>query len=106
MPKEKYVKIAQFDNAIPAHSMRILLEANGVQAHVQGEFSLEIGGTDSVAVVVRESDLAIAQRVVAEVPAASEILVPEWICDCGETVDKGFQVCWSCGLACPDGDLE
>ena len=102
MPKEKYVKLAQFDQAMPAHSIRILLEANGVEAHVQGEFAVEIGGGDCVSVVVRESDLAIAKRVVAEVPAASEVLVPEWICDCGETVDQGFQVCWSCGRVCPE----
>ena len=105
MPKEKYVKLAEFDNAMPAHSMRILLEANGIEALVQGEFAIEIGGTDSVSVVVRETDLAIAKRVVVEVPAASEVLVPEWICDCGETVDQGFQVCWSCGQVCPDVDL-
>ena len=105
MPKEKLVKLAEFDNAMPAHSMRILLEANGVEAHVHGDFAVEIGGTDSVSVVVRESDLAIAKRVVAEVPAASEVLVPEWTCGCGETVDQGFQICWSCGGTCPDTDM-
>ena len=102
MSKEKFVKLAEFDTAIPAHSMRILLEANGIKAHVLGDFAVEIGGPDVVSVNVREPDLAIAKRVIAEVPRASEVLVPEWICDCGETVDKGFQVCWSCGQACPD----
>ena len=97
MPEEKFVKLADFDNAMPAHSIRILLEANGLEAHVHGEFAIEIGGTDCISVVVRASDLAIAKRVVAEVPAASDVLVPEWICACGETVDEGFQVCWSCG---------
>ena len=102
MPKEKYVKLAQFDNAMPAHSMRILLEANGIDARVHGDFAVEIGATIAVTLVVRESDLAIAKRVIAEVPAASEVLVPEWICDCGETVDQGFQICWSCGRGCPE----
>ena len=106
MPKEKFVKLAKFDNAIPAHSIRILLEANGIEARVQGDFVVEIAGADSILVIVREGDLEIAKRIIAEVPAASEVLVPEWTCDCGETVDKGFQVCWSCGGACPDVDME
>jgi len=62
---------------MPAHSMRILLEANGIDAQVHGDFSAEIAG---------------------------EVLVPEWTCDCGATVDEGFQVCWSCGQACPDDE--
>jgi len=106
LSKEKFVKLAKFDSAIPAHSMRILLEANGIEAQVQGDFVAEIAGTDSILVIVREADLEIAKRVIVEVPAASEVLVPEWTCDCGETVDKGFQVCWSCGRACPDVDIE
>lgn len=106
MSKEKFAKLAKFDSAIPAHSMRILLEANGIEAQVQGDFVAEIAGTDSILVIVREADLEIAKRVIVEVPAASEVLVPEWTCDCGETVDKGFQVCWSCGRACPDVDIE
>ena len=106
MAKDKYVKLAVFDIAMPAHSMRILLEANGIDAQVLGDFVVEITGAQAVSVVVRETDLAIAKRVIAEVPAASEIMVPEWTCDCGETVDRGFQVCWSCGQLCHDLDVD
>ena len=104
MPQEKYVRLAEFNNPMPAHSMRILLEANGIDAQVHGDFSAEIAGIDCVSVVVRESEWAIAQRIITEVPAAAEVLVPEWTCDCGATVDEGFQVCWSCGQACPDDE--
>ena len=102
MPEEKYVRLAEFSSPISAHSVRILLEANGVEAQVHGDFSAEIAAIDCVFVMVRESELAIAQRIVTEVPAAAEALVPEWVCDCGATVDEGFQVCWSCGQTCPE----
>ena len=96
--------LAKFNNAIPAHSMRIMLEASGIDARVHGDFSVEIGTGDVIFVVVRESDLVISKRVITEVPAAAETLVPEWTCKCGQTVDEGFQICWSCGQECADED--
>jgi len=51
---------------------------------------------------VLRSDHAEAKLIMEQVPAAAEVLIPEWVCDCGETVDAGFSVCWSCGNPHPD----
>ena len=84
--------------------MRILLEANGIEAQVHGDFLAEIASVERIQLIVKKSDLELAKRVITEVPAAAETLVPEWTCDCGVTVDKGFQICWSCGREC-DADI-
>ena len=100
MPEYNYVKLAEFESSIPAHSMRILLEANGIEAQVHGDFLAEIASVERIQLIVKKSDLELAKRVITEVPAAAETLVPEWTCDCGVTVDKGFQICWSRGREC------
>lgn len=97
----KLIVIASLTNALTAHSMRLLLEASGIRAFVTGDFPSE-HGTDFVQVLVNESDADVAEKILTEVPAASEVLIPEWICVCGATVDSGFHVCWSCGADYPD----
>lgn len=99
------VRLKVFDNPASAHSLRILLEASGIQAMVTGEetnatfggIGLGDAGVVGVQVMVRRADLEDAKLVMLEVPAASEILVSAWNCSCGEEVDEGFFVCWSCG---------
>lgn len=98
------VKLAVFSEPCAAHSLRILLEAHGIATSVTGEESNALGGTAlfesglvAVQVHVRRQDFDEAKLIMEEVPAASETLIPEWICQCGEQVDRGFSVCWSCG---------
>lgn len=97
---DRLIVIATFADALTAHSIRLLLEASGITAFVTGDFPSDYG-TDRVLVHVRESDEPLATRVVNEVPAASEVMIPEWICECGETVDAGFHRCWNCGGEMP-----
>ena len=91
----RLVSVAEFRNALQAHSARILLEANGIPAVVMGDAISEMG-LDPICVYVHREDVELAQRVIQEVPAAAEVLIPEWICKCGEQVDAGFHICWSC----------
>ena len=98
---EPLVRVAKFNSSIEAHSTRILLEANGIPAFVVGDAIQEIG-FEPIQVMVSKKNLDLAQRVINEVPAASEILIPEWVCICGEQVDSGFNLCWSCGQAHED----
>lgn len=95
------VVLAALADALSAHSIRLLLEASGIQAFVTGDLPSE-HGTDHVQVLVRETDREVAERIMNEVPAASEVLIPEWRCACGATVDAGFHICWSCGKSHPD----
>jgi len=99
----RLVVLADYSDALVAHSVRILLEASGVEAHVTGDTPSE-HGLDRAQVLVRQADLELARQIVTEVPPASEILIPEWICVCGETVDEGFHRCWACGLEHPDSE--
>jgi hypothetical protein len=89
-------ELGRFTSGIEAHSIRILLEASGIPAWVAGDLPLEHGLVEAT-VMVRRTDLALAIQIVEEVPPASEVLIPEWSCQCGETVDAGFHRCWSCG---------
>ncbi|MGI9517088.1 MAG: putative signal transducing protein, partial [Pirellulaceae bacterium] len=99
------VRLKMFDSEPAAHALRLLLEANGIQASVSGEEShavlgnlgLTSAGLTGVEVLVRRADLEEARLVMNEVPAACDALVPAWACVCGAQVDQGFMVCWSCG---------
>ena len=97
---DQLVILTASGDALTAHSTRLLLEASGVRAVVTGDFPSE-HGADQVHVLVRESDLELAKKIITEVPTASEILIPEWCCECGATVDAGFHICWSCGMEYP-----
>jgi hypothetical protein len=89
------VSVAEFRNALEAHSTRILLEANGIPAVVTGDAISEMG-LEPICVFVHRENVELAHRVIQEIPAAADVLIPEWICKCGEQVDAGFNVCWSC----------
>ena len=100
------VRLATFEHSMEAHSVRILLEASGIQATVTGEESnltfggfigLGDAGLVGVQVYVKRTDLAMAKRVMLEVPSASNVLFPAWQCPCGAEVDEGFSICWACG---------
>ena len=96
--------IASFTTGSEAHVLRLLLEANGIQAAVTGEeTNVAFGfgtGTDinvfGVKVMVKRKDLEEAQLIM-QVPAAADVLIPARNCRCGAEVDAGFSICWSCG---------
>ena len=98
------VKLAAFNSSAEAHSVRVLLEAHGIHATVHNEESITMFGASMFGqpgpigfeVMVQRQHLEEA-KLIQEVPRAAEILIPDWTCACGETVDKGFSVCWCCG---------
>ena len=100
-PTDRLQKVAEFSNSIPAHSVRILLEANGVQAMVVGDVMNETG-LEPVSVYVHADQMETARLIIRDIPAASEVLIPSWICSCGAEVDAGFHCCWSCGEEAED----
>jgi len=107
---EKLIVLAAFDNSIDAHTLKNVLEQNGIDSSVNNEtttaiFGLTIAGASSafsVEVVILESDaeaaLAVKQQFLSTLPDDS-VPTPEWKCKCGETVDAGFEVCWNCEAA-------
>jgi len=102
---EKLIVLATFNSSTDAHLLRNVLEENGVDARVGNEtttaiFGATIAGPSSafwIEVLVLKSDaekaLEIKNRFLANTDGSP---IPEWTCKCGETVDAGFAVCWSC----------
>ena len=86
------VSVAEFRNALDAHSTRILLEANGIPAVVIGDAISEMG-LEPISVHVHRENVELAHRVIQEVPAAADVLIPEWICKCGEQVVQDNLTC-------------
>ena len=107
--EDDLITLASFTTGSEAHVLRLLLEANGIQAAVTGEEANSTFGfgvaTDpnvfGVKVLVKRKDVSEA-HLIMQVPAAADIMIPEWKCECGEDVDQGFAVCWSCGKANED----
>ena len=104
---EKLVTLATFDNPYDAHLLRNELENNGIDATVANEASTSIFGATIVGpsrafwieVLVKESDAKAALLIkeqLLESSSSDKSDIPEWKCICGETVDAGFAVCWSC----------
>jgi len=102
----KLVTLAEFSNSIEAHAFKDLLTLNGIASRVTNEeaaasLGIMAGTTSSFspAVMIREEDseagLALKQEFLAA-DLANTTTVEEWTCRCGETVDAGFEVCWSC----------
>lgn len=82
-------------SAAEAHGLRAVLEQAGVHAAVEsvGNFGLEVlRGW----VWVNEADLDSARTILDRLRAGPDDARP-WTCArCGETVDAGFDLCWSC----------
>ena len=105
----KLVVLSTFESSVEAHLFKNELENNGIKAAVSNEnstaiFGATIGGSSSafwIEVMIMESDADRGLEIKSNWSSASEDSVTgeisEWTCQCGETVDAGFAVCWSCG---------
>lgn len=104
---DQLVVLATFDNPADAHFLCTLLRERGIKASVNNEsssnlFSFPMAGMTSafwLEVQVLKSDFDAAHQVKQEFLKNQVIVVseiPEWVCQCGETVDAGFSVCWNC----------
>lgn len=106
---EELVCLETMADLFKAQALCQLLEDNGIVGHVAGDnVDTAFGGAlpgpagdEDYRVLIRASDLAAARRIVAELPGDSDESIPAWTCACGETVDEGFAVCWSCGADWP-----
>ena len=98
---DSLVSIGSFPNAIAAEQVRIVLAAEGIQAFVEGgntntmlsHVGSALGG---VSLTVRESDAERALQLLQD--SDFDDVSDAWHCrDCGEDIEAGFEVCWSCG---------
>ena len=111
----KQVFVAQ--HPTEAHLVRGLLEANGIQAEVQGESLFSVRGeapaTPDTLPSVWVSDDGEATRALAVLAdyGRQEGTAPNqgmaWTCPaCGERIEPQFTECWHCGAGRPGANTE
>ena len=102
MNDEAIVRLAEFETETSATLALAVLEDAGIKAMLSGlepsALGRGLGGDEVLEIFVPQGDLAKAQQLLGEIEAADEEEeIPAWTCPCGEEVDAGFFVCWSCG---------
>lgn len=107
MPQEdkNLVRLATFEYEYEAMLLKNALNDNGIPAWVTGGdgvntfgAGLTAAGLVGVDVRIRQIDLGDAQATMKALEKETDsVHVPSWTCSCGEDVDEGFAVCWSCG---------
>lgn len=101
------VRIATFEYEHEAILFRNLLNDHGIPAWVTGGDGVNIFGAGLTAaglvgvdVSIHKINMDVAKEILGRLPKEKE--TPAWKCSCGESVDKGFEVCWSCGADIDD----
>ena len=98
-------RLASHESIAYLGHLRNLLEQSGIGCMIRNE-QLS-GGLGEIPFleclpelwVLRDDDLARAQRLLTEIEAASTP-APDWRCaNCGESNEGQFAACWSCGRA-------
>ncbi|MBA3950214.1 MAG: DUF2007 domain-containing protein [Acidobacteria bacterium] len=94
-----------------AHLLRGLLESEGIEAVVIGEFGFNVRGEAPITedtlprvCVVNEADAERARAIAVSFDAGGPAVsgVASWTCpQCGETIEAQFGECWKCGAAKP-----
>ncbi len=94
-------RVAVAETESEAVFIRAALEDAGITPMVSG---LEVGvfgdavdGSGEIEVHVALADYEKAKSLVDEIMNDESEPIPAWTCKCGEDVDEGFFVCWSCG---------
>ena len=101
--------VASFATPVEADVLRMRLEAEGIRSVLADESTVGMNwmlgnAVGGVKVLVIESDLEaalqIAEDQAAEASDQAKTPAEDWTCVvCGEKVEGGFEVCWSCGAS-------
>lgn len=105
MSETEFVRAGLFESEMAALHAKAVLEDNNIRATIpppdSGAFGVSLEGEEEIELIVERKDLAAAQALIAEIETPDADPVPEWTCKCGEQVDEGFAVCWSCNAEYP-----
>jgi len=100
MEEIQLAKVCETEAKEQALLFKAVLEQEGMEVMVKGLEASALGdaldGADVVELFVRVTDAERAKRMVDEILAEDGEPIPAWTCECGESVDEGFFVCWSC----------
>ena len=93
-------KVCETESKEQALLFKAVLEQEGMKVTLKGMESSALGdaidGADVVELFVIVTDGERAKRMIDEILAEDGDPIPAWTCECGESVDEGFFVCWSC----------
>lgn len=89
-----------------AYHAKAVLEEKGITAQLadsdEGTFGFSMDAADQINLIVNSADYEAAKKILDELEELEEgELAPAWVCECGEEVDEGFAVCWSCNAEYP-----
>lgn len=107
MSSDRLIVVASFESSVAAHAAVSYLEEQGIKAFMlDGALADTLWylntATGGAKVQVPEADTERAVELLRHRPPETDATSSEWTCGrCRETVDGGFDVCWSCG-----GDRE
>ena len=103
MSENNLVRVATFESEGEAQMAQTVLQDNNINSSLNGgdtsAFGLNIDGPDGLEVIVQQVDHDRAKQLLDEMEAQEFEEIPAWNCKCGEGVDEGFGMCWSCGAA-------
>lgn len=101
MEEQELVRLMVLESDVEAKFLQGFFADHGIQAMVTGidgsAFGAALDGPDEIALFVKPDQVETARDLVEELLDNDDGDVPAWTCDCGEDVDEGFFVCWSCG---------
>ncbi|MCZ6804245.1 MAG: DUF2007 domain-containing protein [Proteobacteria bacterium] len=95
-------KVYSSDNPIMAGHIHSLLEANNIDCHLRninltgGIGELPINECWPEVWVIDESNFTLAKRLIETALSHAE-KNEDWQCQCGESIEGQFEICWSCG---------
>ncbi|KLV07382.1 hypothetical protein ABT56_04770 [Photobacterium aquae] len=101
---ESWLEVYKAANALEAHSLKGMLEAENIEVCLRGEGLLAAVGELSADVVevtiwVASSQFGLARQLLADY---EQVAHPPWFCpECSERNEGSFEICWHCGRESP-----
>ncbi len=101
MEDHELVRLMVLDSESEANFLKGFFADHGIKAQVTGlehsALGADLDGPDPIELFVSPDDVETAKDLIEELLDDEEDEIPAWTCKCGEQVDEGFFVCWSCG---------
>ena len=100
MEELNLVKVFECEAEHEARLLESALQEAGINAIITGLEASALGvaldGPDVIQIMVDRPHAEAALALTEEFTVEEDEPVPAWTCQCGEEVDAGFFICWSC----------
>ena len=100
MEENDLIRVAVLETEVEANFIKGFFEDNKIHVLISGLDTSALGsaldGDTEIEVYVGKADVEKAKALIEEIENEEAEPIPAWTCTCGEQVDEGFFVCWSC----------